>query len=195
MSPTHASQRLRDSINDHAHNLAQWSLQGIDPLGQTMFHWTDWPKHASEQLERAYQREHTRLTLQVNSRDIWNHWDVWARTRAKTLEDDDDDNDLTDDEERLTFLIDLETDHGEYFEATTQLNVFGKGGGPCHSYRVKRTPRGMNGELLGGNIMKQHNEIPENNENQDASSVDRSGLIYGKKLIKPTLPDSISPFD
>jgi len=70
----------------------------------------------------------------------------------------------------------------------TQLNSSGKGGGPCHSYRVKRIPRGMNGELLGGNIMKDPHthHIPEASTeggNQDGTgSVDRTGLIYGSSI-------------
>ena len=118
-----------------------------------MFPWTDWPRSASEQLEQAYVREHTRVTVQVYSRDIWSGYNVWARTRASTLDDSDDENDLTNPEEVLTLIIDLETDNGtEYYEAVSMVNANGKGGGPCHTFRVKRTCRGLNGELLRGNF-------------------------------------------
>ena len=73
------SQRLKDRMNDSHHNLPQWTLQGMDGHGNTMFPWTDWPRKAAEQLEQAYVREHTRVTVQVHTRDIWSGYNVWAR--------------------------------------------------------------------------------------------------------------------
>ena len=150
MSPSHAAQRLRDQMNDNHHNLAQWTLQGIDPAGQTMFQWVEWPREAAVQLESAFSCEHTRVTVRVPARQIWSDYETWAKTRAETLDDSDDENDMTDPDEVLTLIVDLETDHGEWFEAISRLNSAGKGAGPCHSFRVRRTPRGHDGELLRG---------------------------------------------
>jgi hypothetical protein len=181
LSPSHASQRLNDFMNNSHHNLPQWTLQGEDKNGKIMFPWTDWPRSAAEKLENAYEREHTRVTVQVYTRDIWSGYTVWAKTRAFTLEDDDDDNDMTDPDEVLTLVVDLETDNGtEYFNCISQLNSNGKSRGPCHTFRVKRTPRGPNGELLSGNIMKQDRETTFINENdQNDITSDRFGLING----------------
>ena len=145
-------------------------------------------------LENAYSREHTRVTVRLPARKIWKDYLTWAKTRAETLEDDDDDNDMTDPDEILTLIVDFETDHGEYYEAVSQVNNSGKGSGPCHSYRVKRIPRGSDGELLKGNVMSYIDDSVDDTKDIAQSDRDRKNVIHGTYCFRSPKEETQSIF-